>query len=305
MKPSQLLVALCAALSLTLAADPRYHEDFHYSYPQTAGGHFSIENFNGSVEVTGWDQNTVDVSGTKYADSQERLNAIRIEASNSGNSVQVRTIRPESDHRGNMGAKYVIHVPRQTELDRVRSSNGSLRLENITGNATAHTSNGSVRIVDLHGNVDASSSNGGVEVRGVDGQMAFHTSNGSVHAEDVRGGLRASTSNGGVHIHLRGSQGSEPIQLSTSNGSVDLELDTPHTSDLVASTSNGGITVRLPAGTNAAISAHTSGHDRIQTDFDVTVHGQLARSRLDGAIGSGGPRIDLRTSNGNIRLLKI
>jgi DUF4097 and DUF4098 domain-containing protein YvlB len=80
---------------------------------------------------------------------------------------------------------------------------------------------------------------------------------------------------------------------------------TPHTSELVASTSNGGITVRLPATTNASVTAHTSGHDRIQNDFDVTVHGQIARSRLDGIIGSGGPRIDLRTSNGNIRLLKI
>jgi hypothetical protein len=287
MKPMQLLVALCGALSLTLAADPRYHEDFHYSYPQTAGGHFSIENFNGSVEVTGWDQNTVDVSGTKYADTQERLHAIRIEASSSSNSVQVRTVRPEFDHHGNMGAKYVVRVPRQTEIDRMRSSNGSLRLENITGNATLNTSNG------------------GVEVRGVDGHMAFQTSNGSVHAEDVRGGLRATTSNGGIHVHLRGSQGSEPLQVSTSNGSVDLELDTPHTSELVASTSNGGITVRLPAGTNAAVSAYTSGHDRIHTDFDVTVHGQLVRSRLDGTIGSGGPRIDLRTSNGNIRLLKM
>jgi hypothetical protein len=229
----------------------------------------------------------VDITGTKYADTQERLHAIRIEASSSGNSVQVRTVRPEFDHHGNMGAKYVVRVPRQTEIDRMRSSNGSLRLENITGNATLNTSNG------------------GVEVRGVDGHMAFQTSNGSVHAEDLRGGLRATTSNGGIHVHLRGSQGSEPLLVSTSNGSVDLELDTPHTSELVASTSNGGITVRLPAGTNAALTAHTSGHDRIQTDFDVTVHGQLVRSRLDGMIGSGGPRIDLRTSNGNIRLLKM
>ena len=80
---------------------------------------------------------------------------------------------------------------------------------------------------------------------------------------------------------------------------------TPHTSELVASTSNGGITVRLPATTNASLTAHTSGHDRFHIDFAVTVHGQLTRSRLDGMIGSGGPRIDLQTSNGNIRLLKI
>jgi len=287
MKRMQLLVCLCVAVSLKLAADPRYHEDFHYSYPQTPGGHFSLDSFNGAVEVTGWDQTTVDISGTKYADTEERLHAIRIDVSNAGNAVEVRTVRPETDRHGNMGAKYIVRVPRQTEIDHIRSSNGSLRLEKIDGNATLHTSNGTVHVVEVRGNVEATSSNG------------------SVHAEDVRGALRASTSNGGIVAHLHGGQGNDPIQVSTSNGSVDLELDTPRSNDLVVSTSNGAITVRLPAGTNGAVSAHTSGHDRIQSDFDITMHGLLARSRLEGNIGSGGPRIDLRTSNGNIRLLKL
>jgi len=195
----------------------------------------------------------------------------------------VRTLRPENDRHGNLGAKYVIRVPRQTELERIHSSNGSLRVENIDGNVTLQTSNGSVHLAGIHGNVDAHSSNGSVEVRKVDGRMTFHTSNGSVRAENVHGGVSATTS----------------------NGSVDLELEAPEGSDVTASTSNGGITVRLPASTNATINAHTSGHDRIYSDFDVTVRGQLARSRLEGAIGGGGPRIELSTSNGNIRLLKI
>ena len=282
MKRLLLLVALAA---MTLAADSRYHEDFHYSFPQGAGGRLSVDNFNGSVEITGWDQNSVDISGTKYADSESRLRDIRIDASHSGNAVTVRTIHPEFDHHGNMGAKYVIRVPRQTELDHVRSSNGGLRVDTVDGNVTIETSNGSVHIGDIHGNVDAHTSNGSLDIRRVDGRMTFHTSNGSVRAENIRGGVHATTS----------------------NGSVDLEFDSAQTqaNDVVASTSNGGITVRLPALTNATVSAHTSGHDRIYSDFDVTVHGSLAKYRLEGNIGNGGgPRIDLSTSNGNIKLLK-
>src|ERR1041385_9005677 len=108
------LVFLAAIAVVTLAGDSRYREDFHYSYPQTSGGRLVLENFNGSVEITGWDQNTVDVSGTKYAESRELLAAIRIEVTNSGNGVHVRTVRPEHERRGNMGAKYVIRVPRRT-----------------------------------------------------------------------------------------------------------------------------------------------------------------------------------------------
>src|ERR1051326_381202 len=277
-----LLVVLCAAV-VPLAANTRYHEDFHYSFAQGAGGRLSVENFNGPVEISGWDQNTVDISGTKYADSEAHLRDVRIDVSNGANWVQVRTLRQEFDRHGNMGAKYVIRVPRRTELERVHSSNGSARVENIDGNVTLHTSNGAVSLSTIHGNVDANSSNGSVEVRKVDGRMTFRTSNGSVRAANVRGGVHATTS----------------------NGSVDLELDDPQNSDLTASTSNGGITVRLPASTNATISARTSGHDRVYSDFDVIVRGQLAKSRLDGTIGAGGSRIDLSTSNGNLRVLKI
>ena len=49
------LLLLVASAVLVFAADSsRYREDFHYSYPQTAAGRLSIENFNGSVEITGW-----------------------------------------------------------------------------------------------------------------------------------------------------------------------------------------------------------------------------------------------------------
>ena len=68
-------------------------------------------------------------------------------------------------------------------------------------------------------------------------------------------------------------------------------------------TNNGPITLRMAEGTNARISARTS-NASIDTDFEVRAQGELSRNRLEGAIGSGGPLIDLSTSNGSIHLLK-
>ena len=196
------LLLLLSACALVFAGDSsRYREDFHYSYPQTAGGRFSLDNFNGSVEITGWDQNTVDISGTKYAESQSLLNSMQIEASSSGNAVRVKTTRPDP-HHGNMGAKYVIRVPRQTALEDVASSNGSIRADDIDGNAHLTTSNGSIHLGKINGNVDAHSSNGSIEVKDVKGNVNFTTSNGGVHAENVEGAFEAETSNGGIHAHL-------------------------------------------------------------------------------------------------------
>ena len=299
-----LLLAVCAAGLVCAGDSSRYTEDFHYSYPQSAGGRLVLENFNGSVEVTGWDQNTVDVTGTKYAETRDLLNAIRIEATNSANEVRIKTVKPNVRH-GNMGAKYVIRVPRRTELERVSSSNGSMRIEDVEGNSRLNTSNGSLRLTRVRGNIEAASSNGAVEVNDADGSLSLRTSNGSVHAEHVVGDLEAETSNGAIHVHLSDTQSSRPIRLSTSNGSVELQMDSPRQNDIIASTSNGGITVRMPGSVSADLHAATSSTGSIHSDFDILTRGMLSKHRLDGKIGGGGPRYELTTSNGSIRLMKM
>jgi hypothetical protein len=300
------LLLLLSACALVFAGDSsRYREDFHYAYPQTAGGRFSLDNFNGSVEITGWDQNTVDISGTKYAESQSLLNAMQIEASSSGNAVRVKTTRPDP-HHGNMGAKYVIRVPRQTSLEDVASSNGSIRVDDINGNAHLTTSNGSIHLGKINGNVDAHSSNGSIEVQDVKGDVNFSTSNGSVHADNVVGAFEAETSNGGIRARLHDTPSGHAIRLNTSNGGIDLEVESLRQNDVIASTSNGPITVRMPAGVGASLHASTNSNGTVRSDFDVLIHpGELSKHRMEGTIGGGGPKIDLTTSNGNISLLKM
>src|SRR4051795_4733646 len=80
----------------------RYHEDFHYSYPMNSGGRLSVDSFNGAVEVSAWDQNTVDISGTKYARTQEDTNDIKIEIDHAPSAVSIRATRPSMRH-GNYG----------------------------------------------------------------------------------------------------------------------------------------------------------------------------------------------------------
>jgi hypothetical protein len=301
----KLLLLLCACALVFAGDSSRYREDFHYSYPQTAGGRFSLDNFNGSVEITGWDQNAVDISGTKYAESESLLHSMQIEASSSGNAVRVKTSRPDPNH-GNMGAKYVIRVPRQTALEDISSSNGSIRVEDINGHAHLSTSNGSVHLGKINGNVDAHSSNGSIEVQDVKGDVNFTTSNGSVHADNVEGAFEAETSNGGIRAHLRDTPGGHAIRLNTSNGAIDLEVDALHQNDVIASTSNGPITLRMPASVGASVHASTNSGGSVRSDFDVLIHsGEISKHRIEGTIGGGGPKIDLTTSNGNIALLKM
>ncbi len=280
----------------------RYTADFHYTYPLKAGGRLQLETFNGSVEIAGWDQDAVDISGAKYAGSPETRDAIKIEVSNAPDAVTVRAVRP-SERRGGMGAKFVIKVPRRIQLERIVSSNGSLRISDIEGAARLRTSNGSVRTVNLRGNLEVQTSNSGIDVQSLEGSAVLRTSNGRIHAEAVHGGVEAFTSNSAIAVRVAKASG-QPVHVETSNGGVDLTLEASDPGDVRASTSNSGITVHLPQNANARLMAHTS-NNSVSSEFDVKTEGASGKGHLEGTIGKGGGTLDLRTNNGRIRLLKL
>jgi DUF4097 and DUF4098 domain-containing protein YvlB len=259
----------------------RYHRDFHYSFPISAGGRVDVETFNGGIEITPWDQNTVDISGTKWGPTEEAADALRIETDRTGDSVAVRAVRP-SEWRNNLGARFSLKVPHGAVLDRIITTNGGIRTEEGAGPARMQTSNGSIHVQSFRGRLDAQTSNGGIDVVDIEGDVTAHTSNGHIRAERCTGGFDASTSNGPIDFDAAGRL-SKDIRAHTSNGAITLHLQDPLNARVLAQTSNSSI----------------------RSDFDVRMGGELTKHRLEGLIGSGGPDIDLSTSNGSIRILKM
>jgi Toastrack DUF4097 len=268
-----------------IVSSTQYKEDFHESYPLKAGGRLYLENMNGSVEISGWDQDTVDISGAKYASSEQVLKALKLDIVPSSDSVRIRTVAP-SGHWGNMGARYVIRVPRRTSLERIETSNGSVQVSQIDAAARLETSNGRIEASD------------------VSGPVTLRTSNGSVRAERVRKGLEARTSNGSIRADLSEAAEGGTVRLTTSNGSVELSVQGLKNQDVVVSTSNGSITVRLPGSISADVKADTS-NSSITNEFTDAFKGRSEKHSLEGTIGAGGPMLTLSTSNGSIRLLKL
>jgi DUF4097 and DUF4098 domain-containing protein YvlB len=279
----------------------RYSSDFHFSYPMNANGKLAVETFNGSIEVSGWDQDTIDISGTKYAPSQSEADSMNVAIEHTADSVSIRVARP-TDRRGNRGARFVIKVPRKAILDRLASSNGAIRTNDGTGPSRFHTSNGQIVVHGLKGDLDAQSSNGALELMDIDGQVVGRTSNGRIRVERVRGGLQLNSSNGGVTAEL--ARADRPVRIETSNSSVDLSLPGGFNSDVRVDTNNGGITVHVPNSLNARVVARTS-NSSITSDLELKVQGEISKNHMDAVIGSGGPLIDLTTSNGGIHLVRL
>ena len=282
----------------------RYKEDFHRSFQVDTGAVLSVENFNGAIEVTGSDSRTVEVSGTKYANSKEALNELRVDMTGSSGSVRIRTERPDFWNGGG-GVRYTIRVPKKMVLEHVQSSNGRIQVENLDGSAHLRTSNGAIQVTDIKGELSAETSNGRIEIRGLDGNGSLRTSNGPIDAEASHGRFEARTSNGKIDVRLADPMPDHPVVLETSNGHVELRLDSKEVPEVRARSTNSGIVLILPASANARVHAHTTGGS-IRSDFAGIADNRESRHSHDaeGTIGSGGRTLDLETRNGSIELLK-
>ena len=282
----------------------QFQENFHGNFKVDASARLSLDNENGGVEISSWDKNEVEVNAVKFASSEAQLKDVKIEASATPGLISLRTIRQRTLH-GNSGARYTIRVPKHMTLDRIHSTNGSITVEGVAAPVLLESTNGALHFARIEGKMEGRTTNGSIELTSCVGDARVNSTNGKIEGDVERGVVDAKTSNGEITLKISKALGA--VRATTSNGDIDLTLDEGH--ELRASTSNSAITVRLPAGANAELRARTS-HSSVRSDFDVsrTTGGDSSEERehksLAGQIGSGGPLMDLSTSNGSIRLIK-
>jgi DUF4097 and DUF4098 domain-containing protein YvlB len=284
-----------------MGSSDRYQSDFHYTYDLQPNARVSAESFNGSIDIEGWDQNRVEISGTKYGSTEALRDHVTMEINHTPTSIEVRAVRSGS-HEGSSGARFTMRVPRGANVDRVTSSNGAIKIRDVAKAAHLVTTNGSITATSLQGDVDAHTSNSSIDIEEVKGGATLKSSNGRIKVDSVGGSLDAETSNSSITARLD-SAPAAATKLSTSNGSIDLTLGASPKADIHADTRNSGITLHMPPGASAHLVADTS-NGSITSEFDLTSKGEEEKHHVDGVIGAGGPSIELKTSNGAIRVVK-
>jgi DUF4097 and DUF4098 domain-containing protein YvlB len=206
---------LGALLAFMLAVAPpcsaEVTEDFHKTVPITANGRVSLENINGNVTITGWDRNEVQIDAVKSARDQQRLDEARIEVDEANDAVRIRTRYPEHNTNNNPASvRYELHVPRAARLDKIDLVNGSLDVQQISGEVNASLVNG------------------------------------SLHARDLAGRSELSTVNGALQADFNSLNNVRDISLKSVNGSIALALPPSPNADIEANTVSGSIRTDFP-----------------------------------------------------------
>jgi DUF4097 and DUF4098 domain-containing protein YvlB len=250
-----------------------------------------LATFDGSIEVRSWDKAEVAVQIELRGNDKEAISKIEVTATQKGDAVEIATRNLAKGGFSGIGyvvsasAKLVASVPRNTNLT-IRTNDGSIVVERVTGKADIHTDDGSIRLTETAGDLLAETGDGNVQIDDVSGRVEIRTTDGSIHLSGTPTRLRARSDDGTVLLRIR-------------NGAA-------MTDDWMVDTGDGSVSVELPDGFAAEIEADPGSDGRVRNDLSLSnvTGGTKDKRSLRGSLGAGGKRLVIRTGDGTIHLTR-
>src|SRR5262245_58395783 len=144
-------------------------ETWSRTYKLADKGRFELINVNGKVTAEATDGNEVVVEGRKAAKgrsdeaAKELLAKLEIREEVGESTVRVESRPPRLSGFSGHEIEWTVKVPKGVIVD-LRTTNGGVRLNNLTNEIHAKTTNGGVRGENINPSViEASAVNGGIE----------------------------------------------------------------------------------------------------------------------------------------------
>lgn len=297
--------SICLSLAWLVLALPAFAAvtgHFDRTLKVSGAVQLEVETGSGDISVRKGDDGSVRVYGTIRAgewfsggDPAEKVRRLEKEPpiDQAGNIIHIGRIS-EWSLRQNVSISYEVVVPANTRVE-LKTGSGRVELESVAGPARLQTGSGDVRAGNIGGMVDANTGSGSIELASIKGDVKAHTGSGDVRVE---GAPNVDVETGSGAIKVLGLRGS--FRAHTGSGDVDAE-GTPER-DWRVDTSSGTVTLRLAGNTGFDFSAHT-GSGEIESQQPLTISGSVSKHDLQGRVRGGGPRIEVRTGSGDVRLM--
>jgi DUF4097 and DUF4098 domain-containing protein YvlB len=213
-----------------------------------------------------------------------------------------------------------LSVPRRFDAQ-LETEGGTIEATGLQGSVEAKTSGGDLGFTNIHGLVNGQTSGGNIRVLGGADKLEVRTSGGTIVIKDYHGPTASADTSGG-DISVAGCTGALAVKTSggnisvenfsgpqvsadTGGGTIVVELSSALLADSFIRTSGGNVTARLADGVAVNLLATTDG-GTVMTEIPVsaTTKGKVQENKLEGKINGGGPKLVLKTSGGNIEILK-
>jgi hypothetical protein len=268
------------------------------SRPASPDGRVRVETISGTLDVSGWDEDKVEVTGTL-----DRRLTLNVETS--GDLVTVEVKWPKKPH-------FAFH---DAACDlRVRiPSRGSLTIEVVSAQANTTGISGVVEVESVSGGVSISGNSKRVSAQVVSGDLEITGASGRISAEAVSGSVTIQSPGGEIEgttvsgrITVRGGP-FERVKLEAVSGATEFEGALVPDAEVDISNHSGTVDFALKGSLAAEFDVSTFSGD-IRSEFGGTSHrtsNYAPGKEYHYTVGTGGPRISIEAFSGNVRLRKL
>jgi len=228
-------------ISLLFIAGALYAGEIKKEYNASPGGLLETDiKTGGSIEVTGWNEDKVQVivnfRGSKL---DEDIN-LQIEESSKGVSINVFAY-----NNSNSDLEFVVKVPQKYDLD-LKTMGGEIQITNVQGELEGETMGGNIDLSELKGEAKFKTMGGNIDLSESDVDGKVSTMGGNIMFRDVIGDMDGSTMGGNVTYKNKSRKGKDgkEVKISTMGGNIDVA---EAMSGADVSTMGGNIDIRKAA----------------------------------------------------------
>lgn len=236
--------------------------------PLARDGQVELDTFTGSIDVTGWDQGRVEAEARIEGDDAELVDKTRLRFENENDRLSVEVDYEEvKDSQKFLGLFNIGNVDRPAVHLTVKMPRGaSLTVDDFSSE---------VVVTGLRAGTTLETFSSSINLRDVEGPLDLETFSGEVEGEALRGQFRLETFSGDARLRFTALTGDS--QFETFSGDVELTLPADASFELVEEDDAFG-----------------------DLDSDFALRAEDGRR----IVGRGGPRIEVETFSGDLRLRK-
>jgi DUF4097 and DUF4098 domain-containing protein YvlB len=325
MRVRGIAIAALAVSALTVPAGAQESVDVRRAAGAT--GPMEVHVMSGEVRVTGWNRNEVYVTGELGRGAQ------RLDVTTEGDRVVVRVVYPRGRHTGSSGTELHVRYPARRSLE-VHTVSADVQVESPAGRVASHTVSGNVQVqgsplevevntrsgeIELDGNTNRLNANsisgnvnvdgsvrgeahvntvsGDIRLGGAVGTLSVHSVSGNIEANSVATSAEAQTVSGDIAITARALTG----EYNTVSGGIRLVGRPASGRTLEVSSHSGEVALHLPRGAGAELEI-TTWSGEINVDVNGARILNSSRREREIRLGNGGPRVELSTFSGMVRV---
>jgi len=276
-----LVTASFAVTALAQSTEPQQEEKFQRTFPLGSGGTLVVDNYKGTIHVTGTGSNQVVVNVVKRfegSDSDRKwwMENTKVDFSNSSGRVEIKVSYPNQsfscwlcglEHNNYTGqVELEIQAPRQTNLE-VQSYKPEIKITSL---------------------------NGDIRIKSYKSPMTIASTTGAIWIDTYKDSIRLKD------VTLRGA-------LEVKSYKADAEIDARSLGESVTlESSKGTIVLRVPQNANFNLDFHGGRRASFHSDFALTTEaGSRWGEGVHATVNQGGPSVRLRTERGSVELRKL